>query len=387
MLNIGYICGMKKKTIWLIAGVMGFSFLALLFLQLTYMDAMIKMKKEQLDESVNKALYQAARNLELNETLKYLEKEVNETERRAYKSDSLGTRSGHPDGTVQHSHQYAVADKNGNVYSSFELKTITMRPASMPKAMILRSDKNSISEATKSMREIIKNRYVYQKALLDEVVYNLKQNRSSRPEYNGLQLINIKVITRYLKQLLNSDLSLAPFTLVSLEQPVKEDIKVRMGNSGEYFLSTLGGFVDRIDIVEDNGCKTMRVVDYKTGGSRVDSSKFKTVDDIFTGLSVANHADYYLQAIAYSNIVRHSATLNPSGLPVAPALQFVQHNQTSSPVLCLDKHPITDVKTVEQDFRKNLDMLLTAMFDPEQPFQPVSDKKNCASCPYYNMCY
>ena len=222
---------------------------------------------------------------------------------------------------------------------------------------------------------------------LDEVVYNLKQNRSSRPEYNGLQLINIKVITRYLKQLLNSDLSLAPFTLVSLEQPVKEDIKVRMGNSGEYFLSTLGGFVDRIDIVEDNGCKTMRVVDYKTGGSRVDSSKFKTVDDIFTGLSVANHADYYLQAIAYSNIVRHSATLNPSGLPVAPALQFVQHNQTSSPVLCLDKHPITDVKTVEQDFRKNLDMLLTAMFDPEQPFQPVSDKKNCASCPYYNMCY
>ena len=98
MLNIGYICGMKKKTIWLIAGVMGFSFLALLFLQLTYMDAMIKMKKEQLDESVNKALYQAARNLELNETLKYLEKEVNETERRAYKSDSVGTRSGHPDG-------------------------------------------------------------------------------------------------------------------------------------------------------------------------------------------------------------------------------------------------------------------------------------------------
>ena len=164
---------MKKKTIWLIAGVMGFSFLALLFLQLTYMDAMIKMKKEQLDESVNKALYQAARNLELNETLKYLEKEVNETERRAYKSDSVGTRSGHPDGTVQHSHQYAVADKNGNVYSSFELKTITMRPASMPKAMILRSDKNSISEATKSMREIIKNRYVYQKALLDAVVYNI----------------------------------------------------------------------------------------------------------------------------------------------------------------------------------------------------------------------
>ena len=128
---------MKKRTIWTIAVVMGFSFLALLFLQLKYMDAMIKMKKEQLDESVNKALYQAARNLELNETLRYLERDVNETERRAYKNDSVGTRTGMPDGTVQHSHQYAVTDKNGNVYSSFELKTLTIKPSSMPKAMIL----------------------------------------------------------------------------------------------------------------------------------------------------------------------------------------------------------------------------------------------------------
>ena len=50
------------------------------------------MKKEQFDESVNRALYQASRNLELNETLRYLEKDVNETERKAAKKDSAGTR-------------------------------------------------------------------------------------------------------------------------------------------------------------------------------------------------------------------------------------------------------------------------------------------------------
>lgn len=72
---------------------------------------MVHMKKEQFDESVTKALYQAARNLELNETLRYLEKDVNETERRAFKQDSVGTRSGDVDGTVQHSHQYSVADR------------------------------------------------------------------------------------------------------------------------------------------------------------------------------------------------------------------------------------------------------------------------------------
>ena len=104
------------------------------------------MKKEQFDESVNRALYQASRNLELNETLRYLEKDVNETERRATRKDSVGTRSGQLDGTVQHSHQYSVTGKDGTVYSSFELKTIATNPAQMPKAMILRSDKNSLHE-------------------------------------------------------------------------------------------------------------------------------------------------------------------------------------------------------------------------------------------------
>lgn len=42
---------MKKKTIWTIAIIMGFSFLGLLFLQLKYIQAMVDMKKEQFDES------------------------------------------------------------------------------------------------------------------------------------------------------------------------------------------------------------------------------------------------------------------------------------------------------------------------------------------------
>ena len=164
---------------------MGFSFLALLFLQLKYIQEMANMKKEQFDESVNRALYQASRNLELNETLRYLEKDVNETERKAYRQDSIGTRSGEPDGTVQQSHQYSVAGKDGTVYSSFELKTIATKPSSMPKAMILKTDKNSISEASRSLQEIVKNRYVYQKALLDEVVYSILYS-SSASKYPSL---------------------------------------------------------------------------------------------------------------------------------------------------------------------------------------------------------
>ena len=137
------------------------------------------MKKEQFDESVNRSLYQASRNLEMNETLRYLEKDVQATERRAFSQDSMMVDG--LDGTIKQSHQFAVAADDGTVYSSFQLKTFEMKPASVPKAMILRKDKSSLSEAAKSMQEIVRNRYVYQKALLDEVVYNILYTASDKP--------------------------------------------------------------------------------------------------------------------------------------------------------------------------------------------------------------
>jgi len=170
---------MKKSTIWAIATIMGFSFLALLFLQFSYVEEMVKMKKEQFDESVNRSLYQVSRNMEMNETLRYLEKDVNATERRAYTQDSVMVDG--LDGTIKHSHQFAVAAADGPVYSSFQLKTFEMKPASIPKAIIMRKDKNTLADATKSMQEIVRNRYVYQKALLDEVVYNILYTASDKP--------------------------------------------------------------------------------------------------------------------------------------------------------------------------------------------------------------
>ena len=175
---------MKKKTIWTIALIMGFSFLALLYLQLNYISAMANMKKEQFDESVNRALYQASRNLELNETLRYLEKDISQTTRS--RKDTVGGSD---------AHNYNVG-ANGNVYSSFELKTLTSKPSNMPKAMILHSDKNTLSEAKKSLQEAVKNRYVYQKALLDEVVYSILYSASDKPLKDR---INFKLLDQDLK--------------------------------------------------------------------------------------------------------------------------------------------------------------------------------------------
>ena len=89
-----------------------------------------------------------------------------------------------------------MAGKDGTIYSSFQLKTIETRPAQRPKAMILKSDKNSISEASKSLQEIVKNRYIYQKALLDEVVYSILYSASDKPLK---ERINFKLLDQDLK--------------------------------------------------------------------------------------------------------------------------------------------------------------------------------------------
>ncbi len=195
---------MKKSTIWTIAVIMGFSFLVLLFLQFFYAEEMIKMKKEQFDESVNRSLYQASRNLEMNETLRYLEKDVNETERRAFKQDSVMVDGF--DGTIKHSHQFSVAADDGTVYSSFQMKSFEMKPSSTSKSMMMHKDKGSISEAAKTMQEIVRKRYVYQKALLDEVVYNILYTASDKALK---ERINFKMLDQDIRtELLNNGINI-----------------------------------------------------------------------------------------------------------------------------------------------------------------------------------
>lgn len=195
---------MKKKTIWTIAVIMGLSFILLLFLQLTYIREMANMKKEQFDESVNRALYQASRNLELNETLRYLEKDVRETERKE-NNQGNGSAGAHKDAADSSSRRTANSFRGSN-YLTFRMKMKMDNPVNMPKAMILINDKNSNNAASRSLQEIVKNRYVYQKALVDEVVMNMLYSASDKPLK---ERVNFKILDQDIKaELINNGVNI-----------------------------------------------------------------------------------------------------------------------------------------------------------------------------------
>jgi len=185
---------MKKSTIWIIAVIMGFSFLGLLLLQLNYIEEMAEMKKEQFDESVNRALYQASRNMELNETLRYLEDDVNNKERKLPQNQMSSKDS------VTATHQAPSTDNQGDVYTSFEAKLKQSKPS------LVRSDSSSLSATKRNMQEIVRNRYVYQKAMLEEVVYNILYSASDKPLR---QRINFKLLDQDLKaEMMNNGINI-----------------------------------------------------------------------------------------------------------------------------------------------------------------------------------
>ncbi len=212
---------MKKTTIWILGIVMGLSFLSLLYLQVSYIEEMVKMRKEQFEENVGRSLAQAVHNLELVETKKYLEKDVAATERAARASRQLQQQQEEENaannGNVVEHHQYTVTSPDGTTFSTFEMKTIINRPSSIPKVVI--STGKNIPQTSRALQEILKERYIYQRALLDEVVYNILYTASDKPLK---ERVNFKQLDHFLKaELLNNGIDI-PYHFTVTDRDGKE---------------------------------------------------------------------------------------------------------------------------------------------------------------------
>jgi hypothetical protein len=211
-------------------------------------------------------------------------------------------------------------------------------------------------------------------------------NTNQHPQYNGLQLINRGVIISYLKKLLQMDLSLTPFRILAMEKPVEQEVVFNV--DGKAHTLTIGGYVDRLDEVEEGNGKVIRVVDYKTG--RKPQTAVAAFEDIFSGDKVTkNHADYYLQTFLYAAIVRDSLKWNKQKLPVSPALLFIQQAsaEENDPVLRVGKERISDIAVYHNDFWAHLKALLSEIFNKERAFMPTKDRERCPRCPYRQVCY
>lgn len=208
-----------------------------------------------------------------------------------------------------------------------------------------------------------------------ELFFHVKNDEV--PEYNGLQLIQSRVIATYLRQLLRHDQRYAPFELDSMEQWV--DINQEVMTPFGPLKLRLGGIVDRTDIKDG----TFRVVDYKTGGK---PSAVPAIEFLFTPSPTRN--SHAFQAFFYSSIFvaqRRALSVSPALLYIHqasqddynPVIEFGQRNE---------KAPISNFARFASDFDLALQRLLTEIFCDKPTFSQTDNDKHCEYCDYKKIC-
>jgi len=144
---------MKKSIIWLLTVVMGITFAALLYFQIMYLENMIKMRESQFSESAMRALYGTVGLMERQETLHFLEKDINLLE-QTYDSES-GISTG------------------GTLLAQPQIGRGPIITYPQPT--------ENVAKRYQDLQETIKSQYIYQSGLLNEVILSILYDANHRP--------------------------------------------------------------------------------------------------------------------------------------------------------------------------------------------------------------
>ncbi len=189
---------MRKSTIWLIASVMIFAFVGLLYVQFSYIHIILDSRKVEFNEAVKRSLYQVSRDLELDETGQYLEDQLLNLDKRRYAKENATVNS-----KIIMQQQMQITGQVG--MGKIEINSMT-QIAQPPALMIAPSQgKRSLADKSQEMQGAMQDTYFYYKGLLNEVIRSLTNSHSLPIE----ERIDFKKLDNYLKsEFVNSGLEL-----------------------------------------------------------------------------------------------------------------------------------------------------------------------------------
>lgn len=163
---------MKKSTIWLLTILIAVTFIGLLYIEIKYMDDIIRMREDQFAEGVKRSLYMVSSRLEQEETRYYLEDDVSGVESSALYAQ-------YPDGQPPH---LGGISYSFNTFSGLE-GSLTIR-GDVDKISKLQNDQLTALDRTNAMREAqarLDDRVRYQKGILDELILKISTQAVNRP--------------------------------------------------------------------------------------------------------------------------------------------------------------------------------------------------------------
>ena len=174
---------MKKHTIWILTILMAVAFIGLLFVQVFYMRNIVQIRYEQFAQGVRQSLVAVTAHLEQDEARHYLEDDVRQVQTSTLMPQYLDEQSRRPDGI-----KYSFTTKTGLTANL----TIEGNANEINK---LQTGSN-IDAHYRSVQDAYRNRYKYQKEMLDEVILNIISKASSRPIIERADSSRVKTYLR-----------------------------------------------------------------------------------------------------------------------------------------------------------------------------------------------
>jgi len=199
-----------------------------------------------------------------------------------------------------------------------------------------------------------------------------------REVLEGRNIIILRVMLRYLKKIIRTDLSIAPFELVSAEDDYKRNLPIELnGNKMEI---RLGGKIDRIDRV--NG--VLRVIDYKTGQT---SQRFTTLDSLFEG-NYSNRNGAAMQTLFYAWLVEeyYPGEKVMPGLYTMKGLFEDQFDPALNMTSLKKEGRINSFEDLKGPFIERMKEALSRLFNPDVPFVQRENDMKCSFCDFASLC-
>jgi len=228
------------------------------------------------------------------------------------------------------------------------------------------------------MKDILRNRQFLSGIVNDAVNQKYKAGRNDT--ISGNELIVRDVLTAYLIRIINTDKSLAPFSVLNLEDSYSFVLPVL--SSGSLMEINTGGNIDRVDSI--NG--VTRIVDYKTGTV---SDSINSVDDLFMDDRKKDY-DGWLQTLLYCEAYlscKPDSTVRPSvykikklnGSSITDKLRLKTGKKSDN--------AIENYLEIRDEFITGLKNLISIIFNESEPFVKTTDSRGkCSWCPYRTLC-
>ncbi|MEN8221821.1 MAG: PD-(D/E)XK nuclease family protein [Acidobacteriota bacterium] len=207
--------------------------------------------------------------------------------------------------------------------------------------------------------------------LIEEMIRSSFEDEKVKEIETGMNRITFEVIKKLTEQFLNDEVEMAPVSINSLEEKLK-DVEFTFEFKGDPETAKLNGTIDRID----NRDGITRIIDYKTGNF----NKLNIRGDLKDTDFVKNKEIF--QLLFYAWLLKEKLlTGNKFKLGIYP---FKKFSDKLSFVKVEDEELLTS--EILEKFEDVLSSILSEIYDPEIPFTQTGDEKNCRYCLHKNIC-